>query len=59
MGFTHSGDEAPLVKKNNERKACRHNSEIKGRGKGQRKRNRNANHPTAHIHPKGRQFKLR
>jgi hypothetical protein len=29
VGFTHSENEAPLGKKNNERKTCRHNCEIK------------------------------
>jgi hypothetical protein len=54
VGFTHSGDEAPLVKKNNERKADKHNCEIKRKGKRQRQRNRHANDPTTYIRPKGR-----
>jgi hypothetical protein len=38
VGFTHSGDEAPLVKKKKEEKrnkciACRHSSEVKGKEK--------------------------
>jgi hypothetical protein len=37
VGFTHLGDEAPLAKKNNQHKACRHDSYIKDKEKNKEK----------------------